>query len=120
MPALLTKTSSTPSFSSPVLNKRSTIVDSGTVLPTLSLVLGETSSIAREKAAHIESLVDPDLVLAANSWSVAADLSVIDDEGALVAQSGNQGVQGHRDRMMQVAKAKFTKTQVSHPASRAA
>ncbi len=80
--------------------------DECTVLPTLSLVLGETSSIAREKAAHIESLVDPDLVLAANSWSVAADLSVIEDEHAMVTQSGNQGVQGHRDRVLQTAKAK--------------
>lgn len=76
------------------------------VLPTVSLVLGETESIAREKAAYLESLVDPELVLASSSWSVVADLSKIDTPEALDAQSGNQGVQGHRDRMMQVAKEK--------------
>jgi FMN-dependent oxidoreductase (nitrilotriacetate monooxygenase family) len=80
--------------------------DDCAVLPTLSLVIGETESIAREKAAHIESLVDPELVLAASSWSVAADLSSIESPEAMAAQGGNQGVQGHRDRMLQTAKAK--------------
>jgi len=76
------------------------------VLPTLQLVIGETETIAREKAALFQSLADPELVLAASSWSVAADLSLLETPEAIEAQSGNQGVQGHRDRMMQVAKAK--------------
>lgn len=80
--------------------------DECAVLPSFTVVLGETEAIAKEKADFIRSQVDPELVIAAASWAVAADLSMIDDEGALVAQSGNQGVQGHRDRVMQVAKAK--------------
>lgn len=80
--------------------------DECAVLPSFTVVIGETESIAREKAAHLESLVDPELVLAASSWSVVADLSKIDDPAMLDAGNGNQGVQGHRDRMMQVAKDK--------------
>ena len=34
------------------------------VLPTLSVVIGETESIAREKAEFLDSLIDPELVLA--------------------------------------------------------
>ncbi len=74
------------------------------VLPSFTVVLGETESIARERAAYLESLVDPELVLAASSWSVVADLSRIDTPEALDGPGSNQGVQGHRDRMMQVAR----------------
>jgi len=80
--------------------------DDCAVLPSVTVVVGETETIAREKAAYLESLVDPELVLAASSWSVVADLSKIDTPEALDAKGGNQGVQGHRDRMMQVAKDK--------------
>jgi FMN-dependent oxidoreductase (nitrilotriacetate monooxygenase family) len=76
------------------------------VLPSFTVVVGETESIAREKAEYLESLVDPELVLAASSWSVVADLSRIDTPEGLEAQGGNQGVAGHRDRMMQVAREK--------------
>jgi FMN-dependent oxidoreductase (nitrilotriacetate monooxygenase family) len=80
--------------------------DECAVLPSVTVVVGETEAIAREKAEYLESLVDPELVLAASSWSVVADLSTIDDPDALDAAGSNQGVQGHRDRMMQVAKEK--------------
>ena len=75
------------------------------VLPSIRVVVGETESIAREKAAHLESLVDPELVIASSSWSVAADLSRFDTPEAMEANDTNQGVQGHRDRMMQVARS---------------
>lgn len=80
--------------------------DECAVLPSFTPVVGETESIAREKAAYLESLVDPELVIASSSWSVVADLSKIDTPEAMEASDTNQGVQGHRDRMMQVAKAK--------------
>lgn len=80
--------------------------DECAVLPSVTVVVGETDSIAREKAAYLESLVDPELVLASSSWSVVADLSKIEDPDALDSGASNQGVQGHRDRMMQVAKEK--------------
>ncbi|MBL6453927.1 NtaA/DmoA family FMN-dependent monooxygenase [Belnapia sp. T6] len=74
------------------------------VLPSVTVVVGETESIARERAAYLESLVDPELVLAASSWSVVADLSRIETPEALDGGGSNQGVQGHRDRMLQVAR----------------
>ena len=80
--------------------------DECAVLPSMTVVVGETESIAREKAAYLESLVDPELVIASSSWSVAADLSKVDTPEAMEANDTNQGVQGHRDRMLQVAKAK--------------
>ena len=80
--------------------------DECAVLPSMTVVVGETESIAREKAEHLESLVDPELVIASSSWSVVADLSRIDTPEAMEASASNQGVQGHRDRMMQVARAK--------------
>ncbi|MDJ0388834.1 NtaA/DmoA family FMN-dependent monooxygenase [Roseomonas sp. E05] len=80
--------------------------DECAVLPSFTVVVGETEAIAQEKAAYLESLVDPELVLAASSWSVVADLSKIETPEALDAGGGNQGVQGHRDRMMQVAQEK--------------
>jgi FMN-dependent oxidoreductase (nitrilotriacetate monooxygenase family) len=76
------------------------------VLPSITLVVGETESIAREKAAYLEALVDPELVIASSSWSVVADLSKIEAPEELDRPGSNQGVQGHRDRMMQVAKDK--------------
>ena len=80
--------------------------DECAVLPSVTVVVGETDAIAREKAAYLESLVDPELVLAASSWSVVADLSKIESPEALDTAGSNQGVQGHRDRMMQVAQDK--------------
>ncbi|TCH99823.1 LLM class flavin-dependent oxidoreductase [Roseococcus sp. SYP-B2431] len=76
------------------------------ILPSVTVVVGETESIAREKAAYLESLVDPELVIASSSWSVVADLSKIEDPDELDKPGSNQGVAGHRDRMMQVAKDK--------------
>jgi FMN-dependent oxidoreductase (nitrilotriacetate monooxygenase family) len=76
------------------------------VLPSITVVVGETDAIAREKAAYLESLVDPELVIASSSWSVVADLSKVDTPEALDAPGSNQGVHGHRDRMMQVAREK--------------
>jgi FMN-dependent oxidoreductase (nitrilotriacetate monooxygenase family) len=75
------------------------------VLPSMSVVLGETESIAREKADFIRSQVDPELVIASASWSVVADLSQVATPEALDRPGSHQGVQGHRDRMMQVARA---------------
>jgi len=76
------------------------------ILPSVTLVVGETEAIAQEKAAYLESLVDPELVIAASSWSVVADLSKIEAPEALDLPGSHQGVQGHRDRMIQVAKDK--------------
>ncbi len=75
------------------------------VLPSLSVVVGETESIAREKADYLDSRVDPELVLASSSGLLGVDLSTLDTAEAAESAAGNQGIQGSRDRMTQVAAA---------------
>src|SRR5258708_2219285 len=75
------------------------------VLPTLSVVIGETESIAREKADFLDSLIDPELVLASSSTLLGVDLSRIETAEQAEVAAGNQGIAGSRDRMSQVAKA---------------
>jgi FMN-dependent oxidoreductase (nitrilotriacetate monooxygenase family) len=75
------------------------------VMPTLSVVIGETESIAQEKAAFLDSLIDPELVLASSSMLLGVDLSEIETAEQAEKAAGNQGIAGSRDRMAQVAKA---------------
>lgn len=75
------------------------------VLPTLSIVIGETESIAREKAEYLDSRIDPELVLASSSTLLGVDLSRIETAEQAETEAGNQGIAGSRDRMAQIAKA---------------
>lgn len=75
------------------------------ILPSLSVVVGETDSIAQEKKEFLESIVDPELVLAGNSALLGVDLSDIDSPEAADRGAGSAGVQGSRDRMKQVAQS---------------
>jgi FMN-dependent oxidoreductase (nitrilotriacetate monooxygenase family) len=75
------------------------------ILPTLSVVIGETEGIAREKAAFFDSLIDPELVLASSSTLLGVDLSRVESAEQAEAEAGNQGIAGSRDRMSQVARA---------------
>ncbi len=75
------------------------------VLPSLSVVVGETDSIAQEKAAFLDTLIDPELVLASSSALLGVDLSAVESAEDAASGAGNQGVQGSLDRMRQVAKA---------------
>src|SRR5260370_11184640 len=75
------------------------------VLPTLSVVIGETESIAREKADFLDSMIDPELVLASSSTLLGVDLSRIETAEQAEVAAGNQGIAGSRDRMSQVARA---------------
>ena len=79
--------------------------DGCAILPSLSVVIGETESIAREKAAYLDSLIDPELVLASSSFLLGVDLSAIETAEDAEVAAGNQGIAGSRDRMSQVAKA---------------
>ena len=69
--------------------------DSCAILPATAVVVGETEAIAREKAAHLNSLIDPELVLAANSNTIGVDLS----KPAKPGPASNQGIQGSHDRI---------------------
>jgi FMN-dependent oxidoreductase (nitrilotriacetate monooxygenase family) len=79
--------------------------DSCAVLPSVTVVIGETESIAREKAAYRDSLTDPELVLASSSALLGLDLSKIETADQAETVAGNQGIAGSRDRMSQVARA---------------
>jgi alkanesulfonate monooxygenase SsuD/methylene tetrahydromethanopterin reductase-like flavin-dependent oxidoreductase (luciferase family) len=74
------------------------------ILPTLSVVIGETQSIAEEKAAYLDSRVDPELVLASSSTLLGVDLSRVESAEQAEAEAGNQGIAGSRDRMAQIAR----------------
>jgi FMN-dependent oxidoreductase (nitrilotriacetate monooxygenase family) len=74
------------------------------ILPTLSVVIGETQSIAAEKAAYLDSRVDPELVLASSSTLLGVDLSRVETAEQAEAEAGNQGIAGSRDRMAQIAR----------------
>ena len=75
------------------------------ILPSLSVVVGETESIAREKAAYLDSLTDPELVLASSSELLGVDLSTVQTAAEAEDAAGHQGIAGSRDRMSQVAAA---------------
>lgn len=75
------------------------------ILPTLSVVIGETQSIAEEKAAYLDSRVDPELVMASSSTLLGVDLSRVQTAAQAEVEAGNQGIAGSRDRMAQIARA---------------
>ena len=75
------------------------------ILPTLSVVIGETQSIAQEKADFLDSRVDPELVMASSSSLLGVDLSRVETAEQAEAEAGNQGIAGSRDRMSQLARA---------------
>jgi len=75
------------------------------VLPSIAVVVAETDAIAREKAEYLDSLIDPELILATNSQMLGVDLSRHETEDAVLAAAGNQGIRGSHDRVAQVAAA---------------
>ena len=75
------------------------------ILPAVSVVLGETESIARERADYLASLIDPELNLAAASSGLGADLSKLKAESGLKALQRNQGMAGTEQVLEQVMKA---------------
>ncbi len=75
------------------------------ILPSITVVVGETDSIAREKAEMIDSLADPELALAYNSSLLAVDLSAHRTETDVAKAQGTQGIEGSADRIRQVMKA---------------
>ena len=67
------------------------------IMPQLEVVLGETESIAQEKAAYLDALVEPELVLAMQSSSIGVDLSKpVEDAGQA---RGTQGMQASLERV---------------------
>jgi alkanesulfonate monooxygenase SsuD/methylene tetrahydromethanopterin reductase-like flavin-dependent oxidoreductase (luciferase family) len=79
--------------------------DDCAICTTTTIVLGETQSIAREKAEYLASLVPLEMVLATNSAMLGADLSKTRDEVELSRNKGHQGHGGLEDRIRQTMRA---------------
>ena len=75
------------------------------VLPAVSVVIGETESIARERADYLTSLIDPELNTAASSSGLGADLTKLKGASSLAALQGNQGMKGTEQAFEQSMKA---------------
>ena len=68
-------------------------------------MLGETASIANERADYLDSLVDPELTLAAASSNLGADLTKLGTGATLGQLQGNQGIDGSEQLVRQVMRA---------------
>ena len=79
--------------------------ESCAILPATSVVLGETESIARERADYLNSLIDPELNRASASSNLGADMTKVTDEASLAALQGNQGMKGSETVLRQAMKA---------------
>ncbi|HWK44846.1 MAG TPA: LLM class flavin-dependent oxidoreductase [Stellaceae bacterium] len=75
------------------------------ILPAVTVVLGETESIARERADYLNSLIDPELSLASSSSNLGADLTKLGSGKTLAELQGNQGMKGSQDLVEQTMKA---------------
>ncbi len=75
------------------------------ILPGITIVLGETESIARERAEYLASLVDPELNRASTSSNLGADMTKVKDEASLAAAQGTQGMKGSEDVIQQAMKS---------------
>jgi FMN-dependent oxidoreductase (nitrilotriacetate monooxygenase family) len=74
------------------------------ILSSLSVILGETDSIARERADHLASLASTELTMAWNSAMLGADLARARDESDVAATKGHQGHGGIEDEIRQIIK----------------
>jgi len=75
-------------------------------MPQITVVVGETESVAVERAEFLDSLVDPELVLAAQSSALGVDLAALPADVSIDEARGTQGMQGSLDRLKSTAKAK--------------
>ena len=78
------------------------------ILPAVSVVLGETLSIATERADYLNSLIDPELSRATSSSGLGADLTKLRPGMSLAELQGNQGMQGAEDVLRQSMQAEGT------------
>ncbi|WP_209318320.1 LLM class flavin-dependent oxidoreductase [Falsiroseomonas selenitidurans] len=72
------------------------------VLPGIAVVVGETPSIAQEKAAYLQSLIEPEAQTMLHSALLGADLARHRTAEAVTAAQGNQGIAGSQDRVLAV------------------
>jgi alkanesulfonate monooxygenase SsuD/methylene tetrahydromethanopterin reductase-like flavin-dependent oxidoreductase (luciferase family) len=73
------------------------------ILPGVTPIIGETESIAKERAEYLQSLEDPDFTLAYTSMSLGADLSKHKTVEEVSGARGNQGIHGSTALLARVA-----------------
>lgn len=67
------------------------------IMPQIRTIVGETESIARERADYIQSLIDGELQLAVGSSTLGVDLTKVETFEAMESRQKNQGIQGVSD-----------------------
>lgn len=75
------------------------------ILPGVTPIIGETESIARERADYLHSLKDPEYMLAYTSLAVGADLNKHRTREEVEAARGNAGARGVTDLLMNRAES---------------
>ena len=71
------------------------------ILPSIDVVIGETESIAQERAAYVNGLVDTQLGLAQMSGHIGVDLSRFDPDQPLIDIALEEGSRGSFDVILQ-------------------
>jgi FMN-dependent oxidoreductase (nitrilotriacetate monooxygenase family) len=84
------------------MEKRGRSPEDCKVLVETRVIVGETDSIARDKADYLDSLAKTELNLASVSSSVGVDLTKTKEVD--LAQRGTQGMQGSADLLAQIAR----------------
>jgi FMN-dependent oxidoreductase (nitrilotriacetate monooxygenase family) len=79
--------------------------ESCVVLPSIDVVLGETESIARERAEYVNSLVDTQLGMAQISGHIGLDLARLDPDLPLADVTLEEGSRGSFDVILQATHA---------------
>jgi len=74
------------------------------ILPSIDVVIGETPSIARERADYVNSLVDTQLGMAQISGHIGLDLSKLDPNQPLADVKLEEGSRGSFDVILQGTK----------------
>ena len=75
------------------------------ILPSIDVVIGETESLARERAEYVNSLVDTQLGMAQISGHIGVDLSRFDPDQPLADIEIEEGSRGSFDVILQGTKA---------------
>jgi FMN-dependent oxidoreductase (nitrilotriacetate monooxygenase family) len=79
--------------------------DGCAVLPSIDPIIGETESIAREKQAYVNSLVDPELGMALTSSHIGTDLSRFPADRPVADLDLSEGSRGSFDVILQGTRA---------------
>ena len=87
------------------MSKRGRAPEECVILPSIDVVIGETESVAKERAEYVNSLVDTQLGMAQISGHIGVDLSRFDPDQPLADIELEEGSRGSFDVILQGTKA---------------